>query len=294
MRNYRAFLGFVMAGGLAAMGCSSDDEPMDGNDAVLELEFADLPALGDAAVYEGWLIVDGAPVSTGRFDVTEDGMTDPSSFSIARERADAAAMFVLTVEPAVGDDPAPSATHVLAGAIADGVASLTIGHEAALGADFLDATGSFILATPSSEAMDDDSQGIWWLMPPAMGGMPSAALSLPNLPEGWEYEGWVVGDEGPVSTGRFTALDQADSDAGGATAGPNGTPPFPGQDFIDPPVDLVGQTAVISVEPQPDDGAAPFILKPLVGMIGADTAPTSQTMSNNAAATTPSGMASIR
>ena len=45
----------------------------------------------------------------------------------------------------------------------------------------------------------------------------------------------------------------ADSDAGGPTAGPRSTPPFPGQDFIMPPVSLIGYQAVVSIEPDPDD-----------------------------------------
>ena len=71
---------------------------------------------------------------------------------------------------------------------------------------------------------------------------------LPALPAGWIYEGWVVGPEGPVSTGRFTQVMGADSDAGGPTAGPRSTPPFPGQDFIMPPVSLIGYQAVVSIE----------------------------------------------
>ena len=39
---------------------------------------------------------------------------------------------------------------------------------------------------------------------------------------------------------------------------------FAGQDFIAPPVDLIGHTAVISVEPDPDNSPAPFALKPLI------------------------------
>lgn len=35
-------------------------------------------------------------------------------------------------------------------------------------------------------------------------------------------------------------------------------------------IDLVGTTVVISVEPQPDDSAAPFILKPLIDMNAED------------------------
>ncbi len=109
---------------------------------------------------------------------------------------------------------------------------------------------------------------------------------MPTLPAGWRYEGWVVSLDGPLSTGVFTNPAAADSDAGGPYAGPNLTPPFPGQDFVNPPLDLVGLTAVISVEPDPDNSPAPFALKPLVDAVIEDPgAPgLSQSMTNNAAA----------
>jgi hypothetical protein len=124
-------------------------------------------------------------------------------------------------------------------------------------------SGGFILKTPTTHADDgDDSQGIWWLQ--LINGGPSASLVLPELPNGWVYEGWVVGDNGPISTGRFMAANQEDSDGAGMTAGPDGFPMFAGQDFIAPPMDLIGHAAVISVEPEPDDSPMPFALKPLI------------------------------
>jgi hypothetical protein len=83
-----------------------------------------------------------------------------------------------------------------------------------------------------------------------------------------------------------------DSDgAGGALAGNDPAPPFPGQDFINPLRTLTGgYAAVISIEPEPDDSAAPFALKPLVDMniedLGIGVA---QAMSNQASSF-PTGM----
>ena len=67
-----------------------------------------------------------------------------------------------------------------------------------------------------------------------------------------------------LDTTRFTQVTGADSDAGGPARGPDGTPPFPGQEFITPSVSLIGDQAVISIEPEPDNRPAPFTLKPLV------------------------------
>ena len=258
-----------LAGFLAAVaGCDALTIPGITGDPTgmktLTLNFSGLEALGDAHVYEGWLIADGAPNSTGRFTIDADGMPSQTTFDVDADVAEAATTFVLTIEPAENDPPEPADTHVLAGDFdATNMASLTIGHGAALGDDFTTASGSYLLNTPSSADDDDDyDQGIWWLQ--MVDGLMMPALDLPDLPAGWVYEGWVVGDEGPISTGRFTAIDMEDDDGAGETAGPDGYPAFPGQDFVDPAMPLIGYVAVISVEPDPDDSSAPFAIKPLM------------------------------
>ena len=260
------------------------------DDATLELSFAGLPALGDEFVYEGWLITADGPVTSGRFVVTDE--TDVVRSSIDRDLADASDMFVLTIEPKFGDDPAPSDTHVVAGAFVDGEAVLTLDHPAALGDDFRASTGGFILETPSTAGVAEDfDQGVWFLDPSAG---PGASLELPRLPAGWAYEGWVVGTQGPISTGRFVDPAAADSDGAGPTAGPDGSPPFPGQDFINPPMDLTGLTVVLSVEPDPDDSPAPFALKPLAGEVAAAGAGALQSLGNIAADNEISGLAVLQ
>ncbi len=272
---------------LSACGSSNNSESMK-----LAFSFSGLEDLGSDFVYEGWLIVNGSPVSAGRFTVNGNGQASLSEFTVSEDTALNATKYVLTIEPATGDDPAPSDTHLLAGDISGGTASLSVSDAAALGSDFSAASGPFILNTPSTASTDADfNQGIWWL-DPADG--PSATLVLPTLPAGWSYEGWVVVDGTPVSTGRFTDPSAADADGAGPTSGPDGFPPFPGQDYIDPALDLHGGTAMISVEPQPDNSTAPFTLKPLVGPIPMGLAiGTLSLMNNNAAATNPSGNASL-
>lgn len=255
----------------------------------LALAIDGLEPLGDGYAYEGWLIIDGEPVSTGTFDVNADGSLSQERFDVMADTA-AATTFVLTIEPSPDPDPAPSAVHVLGGDLDNGYAELTVAHPAALGSDFSGAAGSYILAAPSGGDAASYANGIWWLDPDG----PSASLVLPTLPEGWIYEGWVVGPDGPVSTGRFAAPSGADSDGKGPAAGAADTPPFPGQDFVSPAKDLTGgYAAVISVEPVPDDSPAPFALKPLLdGSIDDVGAMTAQAMSNNRASF-PTGSATL-
>jgi hypothetical protein len=246
--------------------------------AEFKLSLTGLEDLGPGWAYEGWLIVDGKPVSSGVFLVDASGAPSATSFSVLASDLSAATTFVLTIEPSPDSDPAPSLAHVLAGDFNGETAELSVGHPAALGNDFAQATGGYILAAPSAGSGGSYTTGIWWL-DPATG--PGPSLNLPALPDGWVYEGWIVGANGPVSTGRFTSASEADSDGAGPTAGPDAAPPFPGQDFVNPAVNLIGTTVVISIEPEPDNSPAPFALKPLVDN-AVDDSEALQAMENNA------------
>ena len=108
---------------------------------------------------------------------------------------------------------------------------------------------------------------------------PTANLTLPVLPTGWTYEGWVIGDAGPISTGTFDDFGDRDSNNPFSGTQNNAGPPVPGEDFfLDAPtgetfpLDVRGRTVVISVEPVPDNSSAPFLLKPLLTTLAADAA----------------------
>jgi hypothetical protein len=265
-KMYLALLAF----GIFATSCSSDDDNSVSTTADLVLNLNGLETLGSDYVYEGWIIVDGAPVSTGTFI----SVSSPQTFSVNAEQLAAATTFVISIEPAVDLDPAPAATKILAGDFTGNSASINTG----LVGDFSNAAGAFFLRTPTDETgmnNGNDENGVWFGTP----GMPPVPnFELPTLPAGWVYEGWVVGDTGPLSTGTFTTFDNVDSAApySGASAGP----PVPGEDFFMNapagetfPLDIRGRTIVISVEPMPDDSIAPFVMKPLIGVAGNDTAP---------------------
>lgn len=278
----------VLMAALLAVGCSDDDNPAGPSGGGLTLALSGVESLGSGFVYEGWVLVGGSPVSTGTFTVDGSGGLSQSSFDVDEAQLAAATKFILTIEPSPDPDPAPAATKYLAGDFAGDGAALSVADGASLGSDFSSASGGFILETPSTAEAGDYAAGIWWLDPAG----PAASLVLPALPAGWLYEGWVVGPGGPVSTGRFSQAEGPDADGAGPTAGPGGAPPFPGQDFINPLVSLVGQQAVVSIEPEPDDSPGPFTLKPLVDMNVEDVGPGMlQPMSNNAASL-PTGTAS--
>ncbi|GAB5519845.1 MAG: hypothetical protein RhofKO_20960 [Rhodothermales bacterium] len=269
----------------------------------LELSISGLDPLTNGFHYEGWAIVDGQPVTTGKFNVNADGRyTDlngreiSNTFEVDRDISTATAV-VLTIEPAGDTDTVPAATKYLGGDLRSGSASLSVAHGSSLGDTYANAAGTYILATPTDGPNSDETSGIWFLDPSS--GMPVAGLDLPTLPDGWAYEGWVVIDGSPVTTGTFTSVDTADDAA--PFSGPNAGPNYPGEDFLmnapaglSFPVDLSGRTAVISIEPMPDDSPAPFTLKPLAGPIPSGAQPMTPYTVDNNASSFPTGSASIR
>ena len=276
---------------LVTFAACKKDEVNDKAD--LNVSFTGLEDLGADFVYEGWIIVDGSPITTGTFNVDGSGNISQGSFELDNEQLESATTFVLTIEPAQDPDPAPSDIHVLAGDFSGSNAVLSVDHGAALGTNFTDATGNFILATPTDGSDNNERSGVWFL--DLTSGSPAAGLDLPTLPAGWNYEGWAVIDGQPVSTGTFKTA--AGADAGAFYSGQLDGPPFPGEDFLINapsgltfPTDLSDATIVISVEPSPDNSPNPFALKPLVGPVPASAADHSTLpLNNNAINTNPSG-----
>lgn len=282
----KTYLLLLLALSLTIVSCDKDDDQQS-----LTLDLQGLEDLGSGYQYEGWIIVDGMPESTGTFTVNTNGDLSTTSFPLDAGMLSSATTFVLTIEPNPDNNPAPTDVHILAGDFAGSSANVTVGHGAALGNMFTSATGQYILATPTDGNMEDEASGVWFLDPAG----PSATLSLPTLPAGWEYEGWAVINGTPVTTGKFLTVAGADDAAPYSGNAP--APPFPGEDFLVNapsgltfPTDLRNGMVVISIEPYPDNSPAPFTMKPLVGSVPGAAAPhTLQSMNNNAAASNPAG-----
>lgn len=271
---------------------------------LLTLDFSNLMTLDETVdgLYEGWAIIEGAPVSTGVFNVNENGRpvdTDGNVIHIFQTGVDlsGASSIKISIEPDMDSDPAPSGLIILSGDVMDGMAHL---HPAIPGQDMLEtASGCYILATPSDNEMapENDDQGVWFL---AMPGPMPGLMNLPPLGDKWTYEGWAVdmssGSPMPYSTGTFTGGEGADSDAAGCMGG---GPAFPGQDFTEyhcgPVLDLdSGQFAlVISIEPVPDNSPTPFQFKPLAGMVPTEALNGGGMLENQTAGTFPGGVATI-
>lgn len=294
MSKFRALI-FMSLIALTFASCDKDEEP-EITTATFNLNVSGLADLGDDYAYEGWLIVDGTPVSAGIFNADGNGTLTETAFEVDADDLEKATTYVLTIEPSPDNDPAPSSTHILAGDFNGNTANLTVDHGAAIGDDFTASGGKYILATPTDGSDNNENSGVWFLNIGANG--PEQGLDLPTLPAGWAYEGWAVIGGQPVSTGTFTSLNTADNAA--IFSGDMAGPPFPGEDFLNKapeglsfPTDLSEATIVISVEPVPDNSPNPFLLKPLVHQVPANAADhVAFDLGNNAANTNPTGSVS--
>ncbi|ARV14342.1 anti-sigma factor [Polaribacter sp. SA4-12] len=254
------------------VACSDDNETV-ATTGDLTVDLTGLEELGSDFVYEGWLIVNGSPVSTGTFT----SVSFPQTYTVGISDLQTATTFVLSIEPAgeTGAEAlAPAATKILAGDFSGSSASVS---STGIVGDFSASWGKYILATPTDADDTNEASGVWFLDNSVAAAV--AGLGLPTLADGWKYEGWVVLNGTPVSTGTFSAVDAADDNA--ATSPFKGSvgngPGFPGEDYVtgsaagvDFPTDLKGATIVISVEPSPDNSSAPFTLKPLAHVVPAD------------------------
>lgn len=271
--------------------CYNDEEETESTpvNSTLSLNVEGLEDLGADFLYEGWLIVEGSPISTGTFSVDANGVLSQSQFEINTEQLNAAASFVLSIEPVPDQSPAPADTKIFVGDFEGKTAELSTGTVAN---SFDTASGKFIIAAPTGTGAEEEAHsGIWFL--DTNSGSAEAGLELPELAAGWKYEGWVVIDGIPVTTGTFTNVSLADESD--LFSGENPGPPFPGEDFLKNapeglvfPTDVRGKTAVISIEPFPDNSPSPFTLKPLASMI-ADDASGVQEIANNVAGSFPVG-----
>jgi hypothetical protein len=283
----RRTLCFACLATMLTFGCDPDDAGA--GQVTLSLDLENLPPLESTSRYEAWLVHDDEYESIGKFDMLADGVPDPVGLTASSSLLAAAQQIVISIEPDDGD-PTPAQSKVLAGDLDAVGAELTVAHPKALGDDFTSAAGKFMLATPTTGGDDQSEQGIWWIDPDS-GDDFLPGLSLPALPAGWKYEGWVEDDTGTESTGKFVRVDDADEDGAGATASLAAPPPpFPGRDFIDPPRDLTANhKALISIEPDPDPSGGQFTMKALMKDIEPHVFPATQDAVNIAAEAMPKG-----
>ncbi len=284
----------LLSASIFVASCSSDDDATQQQPATstLTLNLQGLSNLGVNEVYEGWIMINGTPETTGIFTVNDEGVASKTSFDVDATDLESATAFILSVEPANDPDPAPSDIKILSGTFLGN--SATVNTNEMIG-DFTGISGTFFLRTPTDEMVGapnnmNDQYGIWF--GDIDQGMPPVAnFTLPMLDASkWVYEGWVITNGMPISTGRFSAFDMQDDFNGFSQTGGKSGPNLPGEDFfinapmgVMFPLDVRNKMVVISVEPAVNDDPAPFLLKPLSATAGMMLAQNQSLMINNGA-----------
>lgn len=261
---------------LATAGCDSADVvEQDVAQVQMRLDVENLPPLQDGFSYQAWARVGAQTHGSARFNVTENGsfVNDAGQFTqnVAVFEVDIsdASEVLITIEEKRNSDTLPSGTVILAGDLEDATAALSTVHEKALAASFEGQTGAFMLLNWASGSSGDDLSGVWFI--DGSRTSPTAGLSLPALPEGWIYEGWIDVAGTLLSTGPFRENNTHDTLR---QYSETDTPPYPGEDFLENapegvafPLDPSGATVRVSVEPYPDDALGPFGLFVLSGSV---------------------------
>ena len=294
MKRIVLIISFVF---MVLVGCEKNDIlSNDEQISAVELNVTGLQALGDSAWYELWLVGASGTSSVGVFSVDDQGLLTPSRFDVNLGYIQEASKFLLTVE----EDDVPGtrfttvqvndtttrvdttfaeSNYLLAAALIQAnQAHVSIGEETVLDFDFMSATGTYMLATPTDDQVAETS-GIWFVNDTSAAmDTKMAGLILPRLPARWAYEGWVVFNGTPVSTGEFTNPEVADKSGMYSGDSLSWGYAFPGEDFVKDdglsgivfPTDLSGKEVYITLSaPHPANANTPFSLKILSTVVPA-------------------------
>lgn len=214
-----------------------------------------LPQLSGNYEYAAWIVESGSSRFMGIVNPDADG-TAFMAFAPLPDQIRDASSIIVSIENSTDNYLEPSATQILVSNFSGSdQATLT---SSAIGTDFAGIAGTCILDSPTTTSMSTDNTGIWFVDQDINQG-----LQLVALPAGWKYEGWVMFNETPVSTGRFSDPGMADeANPYSASEDPY---LFPGEDFntnapagINFPQNLAGKLTKITIEPEPDFSALPY------------------------------------
>lgn len=280
------FLMPILCVSLFWVGCdsSSTDEDTASSRFRVVLDVDGLQQMSNAFQYQLWARTPGGFVGSDQFNVGEDGrFINPQgqviSNTLTMQTNVANAEVLFLVVNGKGDSPlVPSSKRLLAGPVSGGAATLRLSHGEALGVDFAGASGQFVVGTPTDPGQANSRSGVWFGTRNASGDSFAPSLELPELPNGWVYEGFVtLADGTTLRTGKFSRVDRVDD---AALFFPGDSPVVPGEDFLANapdgvtfPVDLSGATVFITAELADDDSEQlPSSVRVLTGTVptGAD------------------------
>lgn len=282
----------LLYGALLLLGACSDDGLVfeEAGSSTVAFAVEGLAPLKGGLNYQAWVVKYdnysywGSPL--GMFNINQSGqMVDPVADTVL-SGAFSANLYPeevygvqVTVELSSEVVSQPSNSYLLGGTVYQGSASLTLDSWLGVGLNLSPMEGQYILKTPSDDDDGNELSGLWFVN--ARSGTEIAGLFLPEAPDGWDYEGWVVLGTDTLSTGKFYSPNISDTTDiyGGIT----GAPPFPGQDFLynapeglSFPLDLSGASVFVTMEPWNEwdvEPGSPFSLRLMEAAIPSDAIP---------------------
>ncbi len=295
----KTILSFVLLVFLLVFSCK-ENKILSPDASIIQIEanLQGLNNLGDGFWYELWVLYeDGGSQkrqSAGVFTVGDNGMMSKSTFDVNLGYLQLAKGILVSIEEdnvpgmyfninEVTPDSSvidtikdPSKYRILTGTLVANDGVVSIGNEFLLNFDFMSATGTYMLSTPTDSNNTNPKRGLWFVAKDT-NDIIIPGLNLPDLPANWSYEGWVNNNGTILYTGRFSKPGAGDNTAlyGDSTGVAF---PFPGEDFIYPdtvttilPADLSGLEIGISILlPYPKDANPPFTLSALTATIPTD------------------------
>ncbi len=250
----------------------------------IQLDLPDLQALGDSAWYEGWIKWgdDDDLKSIGVFSVNSLGVWSQTAFDVNLGYLQEAKTFLLTIEKdnipgyqvtkntvdttIIDSVEGPSNFKIIGADILANSGTFSIGQDDILDFNFSEASGNFMLDTPTDTLNLNPKSGLWFVDKDSVGVI-IKGLNLPTVPSNWTYEGWIVMNGTIVSTGKFRNPGAGDNEIIYYDTLTTGYA-YPGEDFLQNapagltfPVDLSnsGAEVYITLEPSyPDNSNSPF------------------------------------
>lgn len=270
--------------------------PPDGNQ--VSFAFKNLPDLPDGFAYQAWVVdTEDELISLGRFRKVGNARNFEYFGDLHRQNR-----FLVSLETGdpdgVGDLNGTKPDLILFGGKISVLNNIV--HLSLISPDLETPSGGiYVLGTPTDDTVNgrsklkagvryndaNEEQGIWFhSYDHNANNTLTSGLALPVIPSNnFVYEGWVIspGNEAYVSTGRFSRPDipdynsgQSPYDGGRVHLGPG----YPGEDFVNAgvavgklelPLSLnQGWQTSISIEPNSDADAMPFVLVPWTARIG--------------------------
>ncbi len=266
--------------GLFITGCDILETDVPSSVKEFEVNFSNLPQLPDSLEYVSWILSkEGTAFYRLERFTPVNGSFSKVYTDIKSGYIQSMQVLVVSIEFKATHDTLlikPSDVPILSGYLNGNQAAISFSEDNSM-PKFDGVAGDYLLATPTDTLTVSETSGIWFVNKDSTGTL-MAGLTLPALPAGWFYQGWIEKDGKLLTTGSFQKAADADNSAeySGSVEGYA----FPGEDFINNPpagvtfpLDLIGAKVYITLQPKYDLKGSSYGFKILEGQVSVGSEP---------------------